>query len=908
MSSTSAHSGLGVLAALLLFPLCADAQQSSVEVRSPSAKISEATPGKIITASFVVENRDDRADDFVELLVLPRGWRKVSPPDTPFPEEARSQTVRIIALLVPANAPAGNFQIDYAVRSRRDPLSSGNAGFIVHVARVEKLDLALLDHPELVIAGDRYDLRLVVTNNGNEQLPLHLAAQSSANGSVTLQPENIKLAPGESREVSVRVQTKNDVRAKLNDAITVTATAEGTTASLSASQTALADVIPLETGDADPYHRLPTRLRQTFISENGHDAQLQLEFRGEGTLDEAGRQHVDFLLRGPDLQGSALFGERDEYGATYSDDNWRLDLGDRIYSLSPLTELRALGRGAGAAWHDNGTAVGAFYMMTRYRANNSDEIGAFVSQEVGLGMTLQGNFLRKTDTEPAERDVFPQDIFSLEARYHPSKALDLRLEGGISESDSGLADRAYRAEAHGEIGKTQYAVEYAFAGPDFHGYYNDTETINGAITFPIVSKFTGHLEIRRYAGNLDLNPEKSSVVTRENSYSGGINYAWDKQTDLLLELQHIGREDILLPAEFDFTERSVRAGGSHNFGQLQLRSFVDVGTIENELVRKTYDFTRENLFVTWQPTANQTYSLFAAYGPSSFTGSADREIAVGVSGQLKINQHFDVTANYARNEFDGLTGREFNQVFGVLRYTLQDKSELALTARATRSSVGWRNESAVMLSYSIPLGLPVSRKQSIGMVQGRVLDVEKNIGVGRAIVTDGTAYAVTNSDGQFKFPALKPGDHELRVQRDSLGDGRIAEDPAPVEVKVLPAGSTSVKLPVVRAGSASVKLVLCKSKGNSWQESGGLEAGLVELTNGVETLRQETDRLGAAVFENLRPGKWTLRVYNNGLSAFYYVEKSKTTIEVKAAEVAQATIRVIEKVRAVQMIDVGSLH
>ena len=483
MSSTSAHSGLGVLAALLLFPLCAGAQQSSIEVRSPSAKIIEATPGKIITASFVVENRDDRADDFVELLVLPRGWRKVSPPDTPFPEEARSEIVRIIA------------RIDYCVRSRRDPSSSGNAGFIVHVARVEKLDLALLDHPELVIAGDRYDLRLVVTNNGNEQLPLHLAAQSSANGSFTLEPENIKLAPGESREVSVRVQTKNDVRAKVNDAITVTATADGTIAPLSASQTALADVIPLETGDADPYHRLPTRLRQTFISENGHDAQLQLEFRGEGTLDEAGRQHVDFLLRGPDLQGSALFGERDEYGATYSDDNWRLDLGDRIYSLSPLTELRALGRGAGAAWHDNGTAVGAFYMMTRYRANNSDEIGAFVSQDVGFGVTLQGNFLRKAGTEPAERDVLPQDIFSLEARYHPSKALDLRLEGGISESDSGLADRAYRAEAHGEIGKTQYAVEYAFAGPDFHGYYNDTETINGAIS--AMRRFARHQGRRR---------------------------------------------------------------------------------------------------------------------------------------------------------------------------------------------------------------------------------------------------------------------------------------------------------------------------------------------------------------------------------------------------------------------------
>ena len=177
-----------------------------------------------------------------------------------------------------------------------------------------------------------------------------------------------------------------------------------------------------------------------------------------------------------------------------------------------------------------------------------------------------------------------------------------------------------------------------------------------------------------------------------------------------------------------------------------------------------------------------------------------------------------------------------------------------------------------------------------------------------AIVTDGAAYAVTDSNGEFKFPALKPGDHELRVQRDSLGDGRIAEDPAPVEVKVLPAGSTSVKLPVVRAGAASVKLVISKSKGNSWQESGGLEAGLVELTNGVETLRQETDRLGATTFENLRPGKWTLRIYDNGLPAFYYVEKPKMTIEVKAARVAQVTVRVIEKVRAVQMIDVGSLH
>src|SRR6185436_13600930 len=138
------------------------------------------------------------------------------------------------------------------------------------------------------------------------------------------------------------------------------------------------------------FHYLPMQIRLMTLAETDHAPQFQMELSGAGSLDEAGKHRVDFLLRGPDVQNASLFGERDEYGASYHGEHWDVDLGDRVYSLSPLTEKHSLGRGAGVKWHGGATSAGVFYMTSRYRQHNTEELGAFVRQELTPEFSLQG--------------------------------------------------------------------------------------------------------------------------------------------------------------------------------------------------------------------------------------------------------------------------------------------------------------------------------------------------------------------------------------------------------------------------------------------------------------------------------------------------------------------------------------
>src|SRR5688572_2576648 len=100
--------------------LCA-AALAQVDVRLPSAKLLDVTPGKIVTASVVVANRGPDADEFHEELTLPPGCVRVAPPELPFRLEAGGQTVRILAVQIPATMPSGQFQLRYTVQGRRNP-------------------------------------------------------------------------------------------------------------------------------------------------------------------------------------------------------------------------------------------------------------------------------------------------------------------------------------------------------------------------------------------------------------------------------------------------------------------------------------------------------------------------------------------------------------------------------------------------------------------------------------------------------------------------------------------------------------------------------------------------------------------------------------------------------------------
>jgi predicted porin len=882
----------------------------TLEVRSPSAKLLETSPGRIVTASVVVSNRGANADDFSEVITLPEGWIKIAPTEVPFRLDAGGQVVRVLAVGLPPNAAAGQFPVRYSVRGRNDPSAGDDIDFSVLVSSVNQLELRIEPRPDPVFAGDGYSIRGEVVNRGNTRLSVRMTHKSSLGFNVTLTPTVFTLEAGESRVFTGQVRTDPKLSRRASHAVTIDVQGSaGRGEVLAANRAAVADIIPLISGERDVYHRLPVQFRLTGLMERGHDAQMQMELSGAGTLDEAGRNHIDFVFRGPDIDHTTIFGQRDEYGLSLHGEHWGIDLGDRVFELSPLTEKRTFGRGIGISYEDDDFKTGAFYMRTRYRTASTEELGGYFRKHLGPQLSFQANYLRKWGGDGFLARALPQNIFSIEGRYQRGKILDLRVEYGLAYTDAGQRDDGYRLEARGTLGEFGYVLEHAHAGPNFHGYYNDTDTTYLSVARPITKTLRATASVNRYAGNLEQNPERSTVVNRENSWEAGLRYDISKQTDASLEWRHTEREDILAPASYNFVEDSVRVGLGHNFGILQMRSFLDFGTLDNSLTGETGPFQRYNLFASYQPTPRQRYSAFATYGPSAFSGSRDRALNCGISADWQFKNNMAVNVSYARNQFDSLTGQEQDQIMARARYRFANQDEISIAGRWMSAPSGMdRDEAAVMVTFTRPLGMPVSRKTSVGSVSGR-LAVEGQP-IPRAIVRAGEDYAVTDLDGKFTFASIKPGTHELQVVNDSLKPEVVMAASSPIKVNVLGAQTTPITLQATRAAALKVRVQkFAFDRGEKLVSAGGYAAALIEVSReGEKGIVEQTDRTGFAAFERLALGRWKLRVLEENLPPNHIIEDPDREIDLKSGQTTEIMVRVLPVKRKLLIIDHGTIR
>ena len=905
------------------------AMAAGLTVRSPANKLLDATPGHMVTTSAVVSS--DVGGECIDNLDLPKGCGRVAPMDLPFNLASGGQIVRLIAIHVPSSMPGGEYPVRYSVRSRKIPSAADSMEFVLKVAAVDHLELVVDPNPNPVLAGDTYVVRLHLANRGNAAIAAQIKAKSSLNFNVALESQAFSLAAGATRDLTALVRTPKDFNRHTSHAVTFDVVASSPSGkALSASQASVADIIPLVSGDKQKtFHTLPVQTRIIGLAQSHGSSQMQAELSGEGTLDENGKHMITFLFRGPDLQNTNLFGERDEYGMSYRGEHLDVDIGDRIYSLTPLLEKGSLGRGAGMGWHQDGMAAGVFTMSSRFRQHNTEETGAFLRQDLMQDLSLQASYLHKSGDDPAASWRLPQDLVSLEARYHAGKALDLRLEGGLSEASSGRQDNAWRLDARGTLpGNLTYVVEHAHAGPNFDGYYSGNDLTYVSLGKDFTNQFRAHLSYNRYQGNPALNDILSSVVNSENSWNVGVIYSLtkDRDTELSFDYNHIQREDILLPAAYKFTEDSVRFGIGQNIGKLNARLFVDTGRLDNLISAQAGSFVRYGGILNWRPTNSQTWSAFASYGPSPFTGAMDQNLSAGASGRWQVTSNTSATVSYTRNQFDGLTGTQQDQAMVTLRHQFENKSSIALVGRwahgiltgVAAANSQAMDEKALFVTYTIPFSVNVSRNTSTGSLEGRLVDVTPGggrNGVARAVIQIDQQFAATDDTGHFSFPLLKPGFHQLLILPDSLGPRMAFASPLPMQVNVDSAKTAWVDLQATAASSLTVTVERkVFADGNNLTTSGALksdggqEGVVVEIQNDRDTWRAETDRLGHATFERLLPGAWRVRLSAPNLPSLNQLDLTDTKLTLHPGKAHTLLARVIPEKRTLKMLDKGYIQ
>ena len=402
-------------------------------------------------------------------MQLPEGWQLITR-EFPFQLGPGKREVRLVSFFVPLTALAGRYQLTYSVKDRRDYGVSDEDRVEIVVLPVARLEIIKEEIPRSVIAGEEYQARFLITNLSNARSRIALDIKSSAGYPARADISEFLLAPGARQKVTLTVQTNKEIRKKVSHRLTVTAMAlDLKNGEVTAATSVVVEVIPRITGVKERYHRVPGWLKVIGAGEGGKSG-IQFEFSGSGTLDEEGSKRIDFLFRGPDVQETSIFGLRDEYRLSLQSERAEIHIGDRGYSLSPLTEQHRYGRGAEAALKLKRLRLGGFYLKTRRQRPEEKEWGGYLGYQFNQRLRLDLNFLNKQREGTADAN-----LWSIQLLAEPIESLSMELEYGLGrEKRAGVkkTDNAWRAKIRGDIkGKVIYFFQKIHAGSDYPGYY-----------------------------------------------------------------------------------------------------------------------------------------------------------------------------------------------------------------------------------------------------------------------------------------------------------------------------------------------------------------------------------------------------------------------------------------------------
>ncbi|MGB3996813.1 MAG: hypothetical protein WBK71_09205 [Acetomicrobium sp.] len=925
-----------VLNLLLLSAVCALAQGKGygVEVRPMVPPLVEANPGEIVSLSFVVENMTGKEETFEESLALPEGWLVITPPDV-FTLREGEETVRVLAFQVSATADAREYPITYSVRSKRDYAIRDEATVRLSVFAVSDIKFFLESAPDTVMSGESYEIRARLANGGNATIAVVVSARSTSKYPITfLSEKELTLSPGESAPVALLVQTPSKL-AKSARHIVILEASSKEDPSVRTSLSVATEVLS-QKAEIDLYHRIPTTLTLRAMGErNGDDSDgFDVEFKGNGTLEEGGRKRVEFLFRGPDTQDKGLYGERDEYYMNYFDPNLDLRLGDQSYGLSRLTSYSRYGRGVEAKYHpeERSFGFGSYYLENRFTLPDWEEKGVYVGGALSPSAKLKLNYLRKERDSYKNTPRIKDDVYSIEGEFNPVGDMRLGLEYAEGERKKGgrkYEDEAYRAELSGSLGETRYYFSKTHAEPDFYGYYNDSDYMSSSFNFPLSSRMRGYVSYSGYETNLDKRLDKGDTSTKETLFQTGINYSLSQGWYARFAYDNFSRKDRIYPSKYDIKEEAYRLSVGRSAGNFNYR-------VEARYADQ-YDRIRGISASPWN------YSFYASYMPSdelflTFYGGFGDNAAIrgsrllsdqdnlGFSFRWLATEQLTLIGWYTKYNFDSKRP-ESDQYSFELKYMMPDESYWTFKIRRYDWEYSEYVETDYLISYSIPIGIPVGKKKSLGMLIGRVWrsQEEGKAPLTNAVVTLNGSKVATDASGRFTF-AAPPGEYLLDVSRASIGLGNTAAEKLPMKVSVEAGETANVELTIVEAAVLRGQVVLGVDESaygpnhnelvvvgepNNNGTNGSAEVSkvfrgiLVELSRDDEVIRTMSDDEGKFTFMELRPGTWKFKVYDYNIPAYHYIQNPEMDITLLPGEKKDITVKVVPKKREIKILEEG---
>lgn len=890
-----------------------ESDKAELDVTGPS--LLEIQPKEIVTIALRVTNLTSQRREFTEAVDLPEGWKLIIPATSFSLREGESE-VRLISFLVPLRTPSGKYTVAYTVKDIHNSLVSGQTRVEIIVLPVFGLRVITQEVPVYVVAGESYNVSFCVNNRGNVESEITLEVDSAKDFPVHLEEKKIHLEAGESKIIKVTVETNEKQTRPESHILKLKARAQDAAGrEVEAIGVSSVEIIPRVSRVVDRYHRLPAVVGIEWYRK-GEDLGFRTGLMGSGSLDEEGTQKIDFFLRGPAALVEGLSDEPQEYRLSLTAEGTIIRLGDWSFALSPLTEQGLYARGAEVSSQREDFRMGVYYLETHDK--KTEEWAAHLTQPVRDSWKLRMNSMVKK--APVESGFREDRILSLETEGWPKDNMAVELEYALGQriDEKGeVYGEAWRGLLSGKVLGIDYSLYMLYAAPDYPGASQDIHSRSLALGIPVGSKLRLWGEYTTKRENLSLNCALLEAPWQRRM-EGGLVYRFEGGSALSLSYTDFAKQDRLFPSSFDYGEELVRLGLRHNFSlssslrKASLQGYYEWGAKHDNLIPKTQTVNNAGVSMAYRCGDSQ-YEAYCYTGFDRFTGpETDPKTTAGLDAWYRLSSNTSFNLGIQRSWPEEGNPRDYLSL--GLRYRPPGGGVFEAKVRSSwQDGVPEKDSPEFMVNYSIPFSIPISRKKNIGLLKGRIYDAESPnaAGIKDVIIRIDSLTAVTDEEGRFVFPALNPGKYYLDIDRKSIGENRIPILQTPIEITIEGGKEKELNVGVIRSASVVGRLVrfgpqeegLLREKGAALVEREGLTNVVVQIQSNSESRKCVTGSGGDFIFEQLRPGKWTLKINDEDVPAYHYLEENNLPLDLKPGETRKVFIRVLPRERPIRVIE-----
>ncbi len=906
------------VALLILGLWLSAAVHAQLAMELQSRRTIDTEPRRTASAIFLVTNNDDEKHDYDARLDLPDSWRVLAGVGS-LEIEAKATELVIVSFFVPQGTIAHSYEVTYHVSDKDDNAVSGTSALTINVQPVVAVKAQLLEVPLHVIAGDSYKAGFLVRNDGNMPVAIKIDLESSSGLPAEIIDLNReRFNPGEARILTVHVQTDAKAGRVFHHRLALTTRVADKVAEAASE----VEVIPRSGEQVDPYHRLTVELGvdQAIAFDNWWHSDAAASMEAHGTVDEHGVHRLDLTLA-----KSWATSVIDRYFFRVFSDSYELYTGDQSYGISPLLEQGKPARGIGGSVSLGPVGLSSYFHVspdpatpTRTFAGSASVKNSPRGSDDGVS-ELAFSFLSRSD-----------GMHGLSLRGDMAALGNVYAEGeaaaGIG-SDAG-SGWALRLAADGRLGWINYGSSYVYGSPDFPGLHSDTQRLQARFGLDLLrnrlkttvsyqqDQDTSEAEQGSGYGDRDL---RSRIGSKFTATGTSVLFGWNHghRYDRASVLEQVNPEN-----SFRFESKQLHSGG----GSLGfVAEYERTQDTDASLLTHYHEY---EMSLDWARIENVADNLYMIYmRETESTGSTSHAVSWGLISDIDLGIGTKLRFEFHNSNRFVLQTRD--SVFDIgmsLRHMFKNGNRIEVQADASLSqrASDWRKSYSVDIGYRAPVRIPVSLKRDIGSIRGTVTDAVSEKPVSGAIIRlDGFA-AVTDQRGAFRFPSLRSGTYTLNLDRPTIGLGRISLQPMPLKVVVERQKASVVDIVIVEAASVegSVLRYRFKSEGMTFAPKregqdeaddtgkeyvvvGGFANVLVELSDGTEVKRRLTNEKGDFAFEELRPGKWTLKVRSARIPEHHHFEQDSFVLDMRPGDRWETLIRLLPQRRRVLILEEG---